>query len=168
MTEPAARLNTSQPHIRAGEKPGWTAIALVAAFVLAAVGMFGLGARLVRRSPAPDLSAVAVIPFANAGADGGSGPSGALFAQQLAVALSATGEVHLASGPTAGSLIEGSLRKSGGTIRVAAWLVRAADRKALWTHTVEFRESDADRVRSKIARGIADALHQRAAVETAR
>lgn len=53
------------------ERPGWVAIALIAAFVLAAVGMFLVGAHLVKRTPGPDLSAVDIVPFTGLTPDAG-------------------------------------------------------------------------------------------------
>ena len=113
--EPAPRETPSVPYLR--ERPGWMAIALIAAFVLAAVGMFLIGARLVKRTPAPDLSAVAVVPFAGAslGADFSIGLTGALAKNR--------GLTRRRSAESAGTLVEGSVQQSGDRVRVAARLV---------------------------------------------
>ena len=117
-------------------RPGWMAIALVASFVLAAVVMFAVGARLVRRSPGPDVSAIAVVPFSDLGSVPSSAASGALFARQLADAVSKAPGFHLVERPQAATLIEGSVQTSGNRVGVAVWLVRASDRRALWSDTM--------------------------------
>jgi len=144
---------------RAKEKPGWTAIALVAAFVLAAVSMFAVAARLVRRSPGPDISTIAVVPFSDLSPLAGGESVGAQFARQLAEAVSKTDGLHLTPVSQAGSLIEGSVQTSGDRVHVAVWLVRASDRRALWARRYEFPAKDPAGVRNEILRGVANALH---------
>ena len=142
----------------AKEKPGWTAIALVAAFVVAAVGMFAVAARLVKRSPGPDISTIAVAPFSDLSPIAGES-LGAQFATQLADTVSKTEGLHLTPASQAGSLIEGSVQRSGDRLHVAVWLVRASDRRALWAHRYEFPAKDPAGVRNEIVHGVANALH---------
>ena len=59
------RTGRTRRNFKRQERPGWMAIALIASFVLAAVVMFAIGARIVRRSPGPDVSAIAVVPFSD-------------------------------------------------------------------------------------------------------
>ena len=151
---PAAPVDTP-----AHGKPGWMAIVLIAAFVVAAIGMFAIGARMVRRSPGPDVSAIAVVPFSDIGASPGHVYSGALFARQLADAMSKTSGLHLVERPQAATLIEGGVQTSGDRVAVAVWLVRASDRRAVWSQHYEFMATDAAGVQDKIVRAIVNALH---------
>jgi hypothetical protein len=137
--------------IQTRERPGWVAIALIAAFVLAAVGMFLIGARLVRRTPAPDLSAVTVVPFAGASLD-------VDFSTGLTGALAKDRGLRVVNGPNAGALIEGSMQQSGGRVRVAVRLVRAAGHNLLWAHTYDLAIQDVPAVQRDIARDVAATL----------
>lgn len=126
------------------EKPGWMAIALIAAFVLAAVGMFMIGARLVKRTPGPDLSAVAVLPFA--------GDSLATqFSAGLREVFAKNDGLRVVDASNAVVLIEGSVQQSGDRVRVAVRLVRSAGRNALWARSYDFDVKDAAAVQGAIA-----------------
>ena len=152
----ATPANTPAP---AKGKPGWMAIALIASFVLAAVAIFAIGARLVTRSPGPDVSAIAVVPFSDLTQIAGNPSFGALFASQLAELVSKAPGLHLVEQPHAATLIEGSVRTSGEHVRVSVWLVRASDRRALWSQVYEFTAKDAAAAQNEITRSVANALH---------
>jgi hypothetical protein len=149
--EPAPLETPAVPHFQIRERPGWAAIALIAAFVLAAVVMFLIGARLVKRTPAPDLSAVTVVPFAGQSL-------GTDFTTGLTDALAAEAGLRVVNGPNAGAFIEGSVQQSGDRVRVAVHLVRAAGRNLLWTHTYDLATQDVPAVQRDIARDVAAAL----------
>jgi len=151
----SAPLNTPLP---AAEKPGWMAIALIAAFVLAAVVMFAVGMRLVKRSPGPDVFTIAVIPFTAADPAPGDPSFRALFTRQMADAVSKAPGLRLVEPSQAVTLIEGTVQTSGRRVRVAVWLVRASDRRALWTQRYEFQAKDAAGVQAEILRGVASTL----------
>jgi TolB-like protein len=145
--------------IHAPGKPGWTAIALIASFVLAAVVMFAIGARMVRRSPGPDVSAIAVVPFSDLTPVPSDPPFGVLFARQLADAVSRTPGMHLVARPQAATLIEGRVQTSGNRLSVEIWLVRASDRRAIWSKAYDFAQADSPAVQALIVRAVANALH---------
>jgi hypothetical protein len=140
-------------------RPGWMAIALIASFVLAAVVMFAIGARLVRRSPGPDVSAIAVVSFPDLTPAPGGAPFGTLFARQLAEVVSKTPGMHLVERPQAATLIEGRMQTSGNQLNVEIWLVRASDRRALWSKDYDFTPADSAAVQAQIVRAVATALH---------
>lgn len=140
-------------------KPGWMAIALIASFVVAAVVMFAIGARLVRRSPGPDVSAIAVLPFSDLSPVPSDPPFGALFARQLADAVSRAPGMRLVARPQAATLIEGQVQTSGNRLSVEVWLVRASDRRAIWSKDYNFAPADSSAVRALIVRAVANALH---------
>jgi len=55
-------------------------------------------------------------------------------------------------------LVEGSLRESGETLRIAARLTRASDGYVIWTQTYERPKADRLRVQDEIAQSVTDAL----------
>ena len=57
-----------------------------------------------------------------------------------------------------GALLEGSVRKSGSTLRVIAYLVNAADGYQLWSQEYERRLTDVFALQEEIAQAIAVAL----------
>lgn len=133
------------------------AIALIAAFVLAAVAMYLIGARFVKGPSPADLSSISVRPFA----DPGNESFGAQFAQQLAGALAKVEGLHVVPPAGARLIVEGSLRKSDGRVYITALLVPTGSRKALWAHTYECGASDITRVEGEIVRGIAETVRVR-------
>jgi TolB-like protein len=144
---------------RPPEKPGWMAIALIAAFVLAAVAMYVIGARFVKGPTPSDLSSIGVRPFADRGSDPGNASFGGQFAQQLAGALAKVEGLHVVPPAGAGMIVEGSIRESGGRVYVTALLVPVGSRNALWAQSYECEASDVTRVEGEIVRGIAGAVH---------
>jgi hypothetical protein len=68
------------PHDHPPEKPGWTAILLIVAFVLAAVLMYLVGARLVKRTAASHVSSIVGRRFVGLASDPGGASFGAGFA----------------------------------------------------------------------------------------
>jgi adenylate cyclase len=56
------------------------------------------------------------------------------------------------------TVLEGSVRKSGNTLRVTAQLIRAADSSHLWSQTYDRELDDVFRMQDEIARAVVDAL----------
>lgn len=135
------------------------AIALIASFVFAAVLMFAIGARLVRRSPGPDVSAIAVVPFSDLTPDPRDPPFGTTFARQLADAVAKTPSLHLVERPQAATLIEGRVQTSANGLSAEIWLVRASDRRAIWSQRYGFAPAHSADIQSAIVRAVANALH---------
>ena len=146
------------PHTQPREKPGWMAIALIAAFVLAAVALYVTGAHFVSRA-AGDLSSIAVLPFTDTGAE----PLGASFAKQLADQLANVEGLHVSTasgiaGQRIGSILEGRVRKSGNSVQVTTLLIQAADRSVLWSHSYDCQAKDVAAVQTEIVRAIVTTL----------
>ena len=146
------------PHTQPREKPGWMAIALIAAFVLAAVALYVTGAHFVSRA-AGDLSSIAVLPFTDTGAE----PLGASFAKQLADQLATVAGLHVftasgIAGERIGSILEGRVRKSENSVQVTTLLIRAADRSVLWSHSYDCETKDVAAVQAEIVRAIVTTL----------
>jgi TolB-like protein len=148
------------PHVQPREKPGWMAIALIAAFVLAAVALYLAGARLVSRATG-DLSSVAVLPFNDVGPE----PFGTPFAQELSDELARVEGLRVftppgIAGKRIGAVVEGTVLRSGSRMRVSSRLVQVANRRLLWSHTYESAVEDVSAVRGDMVRAIVNALHQ--------
>jgi adenylate cyclase len=137
------------------------AIALIAAFVFAAVAMYFIGAHFVKTPTPSDLSSVGVRPFTDRGSDPGNESFSAQFAQELAGALGKVGGLRVVPPAGARTIVEGSVQKSGGRVYVTALLVPAGSRNALWAHSYECDANDVAKVEGEIARGIAGALRPR-------
>jgi TolB-like protein len=60
-----------------------------------------------------------------------------------------------------GAVLDGSVRKDGGKVRITAHLVRASDGTHLWSRTFERDQSDVFVVQADIARSVAEALEVR-------
>ncbi len=125
----------------------------------------------------PAITAVAVLPLVNVGgstdgdyfADGMTDElAGALAdveglrvaARSSAFALKGTqlDAAALGRALNVGALLEGSVRRAGGRLRVATQLVSAADGLTLWSHSYEREERDVFAVQDEIARAVANAL----------
>jgi TolB-like protein/cytochrome c-type biogenesis protein CcmH/NrfG len=55
-------------------------------------------------------------------------------------------------------VLEGSVRKSGNTVRITAQLVRASDRSNLWSHTYDRQMTDVFKVQDEIAAAVVSEL----------
>ena len=55
-------------------------------------------------------------------------------------------------------VLEGSVRKSGNTVRITAQLVRASDRSHLWSHTYDRQMTDVFKVQDEIAAAVVSEL----------
>src|SRR5690606_25930374 len=56
------------------------------------------------------------------------------------------------------TVLEGSVRKSGSTLRVTAQLIRASDASHLWSQTFDRELTDVFAVQDEIARAVVEAL----------
>lgn len=134
----------------------------------------------------PDPASVAVLPFANLSPE----PADAYFAdgvaEEVLAVLSRVEGLKVASRTSSFSfrgtsadlaqiaqalrvahLLEGSVRRQAGRVRVTAQLLRADDGLNLWSETYERDVTDIFAVQEDIARSIASALGAALGVETA-
>ena len=56
------------------------------------------------------------------------------------------------------NVLEGSVRKSGDTLRITAQLVRASDSSHLWSQTYDRQMTDVFKVQDEIAAAVVDEL----------
>jgi TolB-like protein/Flp pilus assembly protein TadD len=134
----------------------------------------------------PDAKSIAVLPFANMSDD----PENEFFADGVAedilMRLSQVSALHVISRTSAmvykgankpvaeiarelgvGSVLEGSVRRSGGRVRVVAQLIDASTDGHLWAETFDRELADIFAVQSEISEQIAAALNARLAPEQA-
>jgi len=161
--------------------------ALVAVAIFAAVGVDRLLSQRPNRAPPPELSplarAVAVLPFTDMSenhdqeyfSDGLSEELIELLTQVPGLRVPARTTSFFFKGKSATipeiattlhvtHVLEGSVRKSGNTIRVTAQLIRADNGYALWSETYERDLKDIFQVQDGIAAAVVTALRGKLAL----
>lgn len=122
-------------------------------------------------------NSIAVLPFVNMSSDADTEYFSDGISEQLLNELSRVPDLHVAArtssfyfkGKTApmqeigkalgvSTLLEGSVRKVGDTVRITAQLINAADGYHLWSETFDRELDDVFDVQDEIARAITDAL----------
>jgi serine/threonine-protein kinase len=158
---------------------GGSVVALAA--VAAVATLLGVGrskgAAAASGAHAPPQS-VAVLPFADVGHDTTAEYFAEGMADELTTTLGRVPGLRVAARSSAftfrdqgvsvqdvgaklhvGAVLEGSVRRAGGRLRVTAQLVNAADGLSLWSQSYERELSDVFRVQDELARDIATALY---------
>ncbi len=130
--------------------------------------------------PMPDVRSIAVVPFANLSAD----PENEYFSdgmtEEIINAIAKVGGLQVASRTSSfalkskdlgiseigrslkvGSVVEGSVRKAGNRIRIAAQLVTVSDGYHLWSETYDRELEDVFAIQDEISNAIVDALKVR-------
>jgi TolB-like protein/Tfp pilus assembly protein PilF len=168
-----SKLLTEEPVVVPRKIAGWVWVA-VGVVVLAGV-VFGIA----RRAGASKIDSIAVLPFSDMSeardqeyfCDG--------FTEELISALASTeglrvvartsafafkgkaGDIReIARKLDAGAILEGSVRRSGGTARITAQLIRASDGYHLWSKSYDRRLEDVLVVQQEIAGLIAATLQK--------
>ena len=157
---------------------------IAAAIVIALVGVVAVrswrhsaGARDVATTPS-----IAVLPFTNVGHDTAAEYFADGMADELATALVRIPGLRVAARSSAftfrgdtvnvhevgnklhvGEVLEGSVRRAAGRLRVTVQLVSTADGVALWSDAYDRQEADVFQVEDALARDIVAALHTRLA-----
>src|SRR6516162_6560876 len=161
----------------------WIAIVVIAAAL--SLGLFFLGRYTVGRATPRQSEAaavvsdksIAVLPLVNTSGD----PSNEYFSdglsEELIAVLAKIPELKVigrsssfffkgSSGDSASigqklgvaNLIEGSVRKQGGRVRIVAELISAADGRSLWSETYDRELKDVFAVQSEIAKAVAEQM----------
>jgi adenylate cyclase len=151
---------------------------LISATVIVVLAGGALGWRsLVRRTPQPSITTLAVLPFVNLSGDPGQGYVGDSVADELTELLSESRDLRvvartssfqfknksddvraIGSRLNAGAVLEGSIQRNGDRFRVIAQLIRTANGFHLWSHTYEASAIDLQRVEAEIAHSATQAL----------
>ncbi len=155
--------------------------AAVAALLLLIGAYFGRGRMFsASRSPRPQGS-LAVLPFSNVGGDTANAYFAAGIADELTSELAKVPGLRVASRTSAfavrsrgdldvreigkrlgvNAVLEGTVRRSSGRLRVSAQLSNADDGLALWSETYERESKDIFSVQDDITRAIIGALRPR-------
>ena len=160
----------------------WIATGGVAALILIAVTALTLRrGNATGGSGAPNGASsgksVAVLPFANVAGDTANEYFADGLTDDLSAALQRTGQVRVAARSSAfafkgknpqpadvakqlnvGTVVEGSVQRAGGRIKVRASLINTADGLSLWSDTYEREAKDVFAVQADLSQAIASAL----------
>src|SRR5438876_494072 len=169
------RFETVQKRLTRLRWAGTAAALLVLAVVIAAIAIFS---RYRERSALPAMEkSIAVLPFENLSHD----PDNAYFADGIQdeivtrlskiadlTVISRTSTRHYKSAPEnlpsiarelgVAHILEGSVQRSGGAVRVNVQLIKAANDSHLWADTFDRKLTDIFSVESDIAKAVADQL----------
>ncbi len=158
----------------------WRLGALVAVGALLALGAAGLvlaRKRSLEQAPAVTVPSVAVLPFADMSPQRDQEYLADGVAEEILSALSRIDGLRVAGRTSSfyfkgrgedlrvigarlnvGNVLEGSLRRSGGRLRVTAQLVNVSDGYRVWSETFERDVKDVFAVQDEIARAVASGL----------
>src|SRR6266487_1856133 len=161
-----------------GTRVRWTAIAATLLALAVIVGGIAMFSRYGVRSmlTAPEKS-IAVLPFENRSEDKANayfadGIQGEILTRLSKIAdlkvISRTSTQHYKSAPEnlpeiakqldVAHIVEGSVQKSGESVRVNVQLIKAANDSHLWADTYDRKLTDIFSVESEVAKAIADQL----------
>jgi eukaryotic-like serine/threonine-protein kinase len=159
-------------------------LAIAGIVALIAAGGVAVGLRLSNGGPAPAAAngdrSIAVLPFGNLSGDTADLYFAAGMTEQLTGALAEVPGLRVASRTAAlaragdaadpralgralgvATLLEGTVRREGGRLRVSARLVGAADGLTLWSRTFEREASDVFAVQDSLTAAIVGAIRER-------
>ena len=162
-------------------RSAWRVIA--AAIAITLVGVVAVRSRRHSEAMARDAAttpSIAVLPFTNVGHDTAAEYFADGMADELATALVRIPGLRVAARSSAftfrgdtvnvhdvgtklhvGEVLEGSVRRAAGRLRVTVQLVNTGDGLAIWSDAYERQEADIFQVEDALARDIAAALHTR-------
>lgn len=167
--------------LRAPARPGgrraWRGVMAAAALLLVAVVAYRVAIHQTHRSDEPSESTIAVLPFVGPAGVGDDLVFGAGLAEELIAALSRVPGLRVAPRSSSfasqlsgldtraigvrlgvGQVLEGTVRKAGGRLRVTAQLTSVSDGFARWTESFDRPEGDVLSLEQDLARAIASRL----------
>jgi TolB-like protein/Tfp pilus assembly protein PilF len=171
----AAPLRLSRP------KPVWLAVSVMiaagAAYLLTEKPWVGKSALPATTAFSPPPHSVAVLPFVNMSGEQSQDYFADGLTEELLNSLAQINELRVAARTSAfafkgkdtdigtiarklnvGAVLEGSVRRSGNTVRVTTQLINAVTGFHLWSHTYDRDLGDVLRLESEIADAVASAL----------
>ncbi len=176
VDEPPMVLPLLKPKVRGG--PGLP----IGLSILLAVSFLGVCSYFLwsRSKPAAPLSSIAVLPFVNLSSDSENEYFSDGLTEQLTDVLARSGLLRVAARTSAfafkgkgedvgeigaklhvDALLEGSVRKSGGQLRITAQLIRISDGLHIWSQTYDRPSNDIFAVQDDISQSILAALATR-------
>jgi TolB-like protein/DNA-binding winged helix-turn-helix (wHTH) protein/Tfp pilus assembly protein PilF len=183
------RAEVTVPGVRAGDRPGkrlWRlALAAAAGVLLAALLWVAIdrqaGESAIQR-PSAGLNSIAVLPFVDMSAEQNQAYLADGISEEILNRLAQAGNLlvisrtssfvfrnesmdirHIATKLDVRHVLEGSVRKSGDSIRITAQLIAAADNSHLWSETFDRELGDLFAIQDEIAASVATALQVRLA-----
>ena len=167
----------SEPRSRRLLRPGRIAAALIAiGMASAAVWLFAMGDSEPARPPVEERS-VAVLPLNNTTPGGEDAYLAEAMTEEITSALTRVPELHVASRNSASKfdgaettlagfarelgvshVVEGSVQRAGGRVRITVQLIDARADKHVWSETYERELTDLFEVQVDVARKVADRL----------
>src|SRR5690606_1348791 len=155
----------------------------LAAVLVVVLGAWWVGRAASGADAGSDLRAIAVLPLVNTGGDPGDEYFSDGLTDELAGALSQVPGLRVASRTSSyafkgqggmdvreigrrlgvGSVLEGTVRRQGPRLRVAAQLTSTADGLTIWSQTYERQVEDVFDVQNELAAAVVDALAPRLA-----
>jgi len=128
-------------------------------------------------APAPDLKSIAVLPFVDMSPEQDQAYFGDGIAEEIINALTRIEDLHVTSRTSSfsfkgkdleagaiggqlkvGSLLEGSVRKSGDQVRITAQLIDVARGYHLWSESYDRKMEDVFAIQDEVARAIVNTL----------
>lgn len=154
---------------------------VAAVLVLALIGAYLGRGRIMASTPGDQAQSLAVLPFSNVGGDTANAYFADGIANELTSELTKVPGLRVASRTSAfamrsrgdldvrdigkrlgvGTVLEGTVQRSSGKLRVSAQLTNAADGLTLWSDTYERENREIFAVQDDIARAIIGALRPR-------
>jgi TolB-like protein/tetratricopeptide (TPR) repeat protein len=189
---PASAVVSTLPRSTERVPPPWRSkpilLALVAVGVLAALAYFWISKHLTpsAASFAPPPHSIAVLPFVNMSGDKEQEYFSDGLTEEVLNSLAEINELQVAARTSAfsfkgtntdigtiarklnvGAVLEGSVRRSGNTVRVTTQLINAVTGFHLWSHTYDRDLGDVLKLETDIAGAVANALKVSLLGETA-
>ncbi|HEX2723479.1 MAG TPA: protein kinase [Gemmatimonadaceae bacterium] len=175
------RQRVTRPSVpaRAGSRRYRLAAIALAVVALVAVGVYAYSMKSSKAAlPSSATSSVAVLPFADDRADSANAYFGEGIADELMTALGKVPGLRVASRTSAialgrrrdldvreigrllgvAAVVEGTVRRAGGQLRVTAQLTSASDGLTLWSEAYEREDKDVFAVQDTITQAIVAAL----------
>lgn len=180
---PVSAASDAEPPLKEAVPPFWRSkpilLAVVAAVVLATPAYFWISKRLTPSSAsfAPPPHSIAVLPFVNMSGDKEQEYFSDGLTEELLNSLAEINELQVAARTSAfsfkganidigtiarklnvGAVLEGSVRRSGNTVRVTTQLINAVTGFHLWSHSYDRDLGDVLKLETEIAGAVASAL----------
>jgi len=164
----------------------WFGLAALGLFVLLAFGAYRLSIRETSPASGPEIRSIAVLPLVNVGGTSEDEYFSDGMSDELAQALSRIPMLRVASRTSSytfkgrkdvdvseigrrlnvQAVLEGTVRRAGGRLRVTGQLTSTKDGLALWSDSYERDAKDVFAVQDDISNSIADALKLRLTSQT--
>ena len=161
----------------ASSAPKGIGIALVAVAAACVIALVVRSFWPVWSGSETDVQSLVVLPFTDMSPNGVYGYYGDGFAEEITTTLASVEGLHVVPRTTAfafrdhelgavgedlqvDAVLQGSVRKSGDTLRIAAQLIRANDGRQIWNESYEEADDSAFQVQEGIARSVAAAIEK--------